>query len=202
MSFNPGISKRADEIIFSFKRSIVSHPSLTYNSIPVAQTISQEHLGMQLVEKLNFKEHLNKVESKINKTIGKIRQLQNVPPPSTPLTIYKSFIKLHLDYGDIIYDKAFNEFFHAKLELLQYNTSLATTRVVRGSSSEKIYEELDLVPLKSRSWYRKMSFLYKVFKSESPLYFFNTIPNSNTQRQTRKPDNISSFFVKHDDFQN
>ena len=111
MSFNPGISKQADEIIFSFKRSIVSHPSLTYNSIPVAQTISQEHLGMQLVEKLNFKEHLNKVESKINKTIGKIRQLQNVPPPSTPLTIYKSFIKLHLDYGDIIYDKAFMNFF-------------------------------------------------------------------------------------------
>ena len=53
------------------------------------------------------------------KTIGIIRKLQNVLPRLTLLTIYKSFIRPHLDYGDIIYEKAFNEFFHVKLESLQ-----------------------------------------------------------------------------------
>ena len=48
-----------------------------------------------------------------------------------------------------------------------------------------------------------MSFLYKVLKSESPSYRFNTIPNSNNrQRQTRNSGNIPSFFVKHDYFKN
>ena len=74
---------------------------------------------MQLDKKLNFKEHLNKVESKVNKTIGIIRRLQKVLPRSTLLTIYKSFIRPHVDYGDIIYDKIFNQSFHAKLESLQ-----------------------------------------------------------------------------------
>ena len=74
---------------------------------------------MQLDKKLNFKEHLNKVESKVNKTIGIIRRLQKVLPQSTLLTIYKSFIRPHVDYGDIIYDKTFNQSFHAKLESLQ-----------------------------------------------------------------------------------
>ena len=74
---------------------------------------------MQLDKKLNFKEHLNKVESKVNKTIGIIRRLQKVLPRSTLLTIYKSFIRPHVDYGDIIYDKTFNQSFHAKLESLQ-----------------------------------------------------------------------------------
>ena len=73
---------------------------------------------MQLDKKLNFEEQLKEVESNVNKTIGIIRKLQNVLPRSALLTICKSFIRPHLDYGDIIYDKAFNESFHAKLESL------------------------------------------------------------------------------------
>ena len=113
------------------------------------------------------------------------------------LTIYKSFIRLYLDCGDIIYDKAFNESFNAKLESLQYNAALAITGAIKGSSTEKIYEELGLESLKSRRWYKKMSFLYKVLKSKSPSYLFNTIPNSNN-RQHQTP----SFFAKHDYFKN
>ena len=113
---------------------------------------------MQLDKKLNFEEHLKKVESKVYKTIGIIRKLQNVLPQSALLTIYRSFIRPHLDYGDIIYDKAFNESFHAKLESLQHNATLAITRTIRGSSTENIYDELGLESLKSRLWYRKMSF--------------------------------------------
>ena len=125
MSFNQDISKQAHEVIFSSKRSITSHPLLTFNNIPVAQTNSQKHLRRQLEKKLNFEEHLKKVESKVLfKTIGIIRKLQIVLPRSALLTIYKSFIRPHLDYGDIIYDKAFNEFFHAKLESLQHKATL------------------------------------------------------------------------------
>ena len=120
------------------------------------------------------------------------------------LTIFRSFIRPHLDYGDIIYDKAYNESFHAKLESLQYNASLAITGAIKGSSTEKIYEELGLETLKSRRWYRKMSFLYKVLKNESPSYLFQNIPNAQRQshRQTRNSGKIPSIFVKHDYFKN
>ena len=124
MCFNPDISKQAHEIIFTRKRPIASHPPLTFNNAPAAQKISQKYLGLQVDKKLSFKEHLSKVESKVNKTIGFIL------PRSTLLTIYKSFIRPHLDYEDIIYDKAFNESFHAKLESLQYNATLAITGVI------------------------------------------------------------------------
>ena len=68
MSFNPDISKQAHEVFFSLKRSIVNHPPLNFNNIPVAQTNSQKHLGIQLDRKLNFEEHLSQVESKVNKS--------------------------------------------------------------------------------------------------------------------------------------
>ena len=161
-----------------------------------------------------FVHNINKATNDLNNDFTKItkwafqwkmsfnRKLQNVLPRSALLAIYKPFIRPHLDYGDTIYDKAFNEPFHAKLESLQYNATLAITGAIRGSSTEKIYEELGLESLKSRRWYRKMSFLYKVLKSESPSYLFNIIPDSNRQHQTRNSGNISSFFVKHDYFQN
>ena len=72
-----------------------------------------------------------------------------------------------------MYDKAFNESFHTKLESLQCNATLAITGAIRRSSTEKMYEELGLESLKSRRWYRKMHFLYKVLKSQSPSYLFD-----------------------------
>ena len=75
MSSNPDISKQAQIIIFSRKSVIVSHPPLTFNNIPVAQTNSPKHLGIQLDKKLNFEEHLSKVKSEVNKTTGINRKL-------------------------------------------------------------------------------------------------------------------------------
>ena len=63
------------------------------------------------------------------------------------LTICKFFLRPHLDYGDVIYDRAFNESFQNKLESVQYNTALAITGTIRGSSREKFYQELPKIVL-------------------------------------------------------
>ena len=50
----------------------------------------------------------------------------------------------YLDYGDIIYHKAFNESFYVKLESIQYNATLTTTGAIKGLLPKKIYGELGL----------------------------------------------------------
>ena len=42
-----------------------------------------------------------------------------------------------------LYDQAFNNLFKEKLESFQYNTCLALTGAIRGTSKEKIYQEWD-----------------------------------------------------------
>ena len=59
---------------------------------------------MQLDDKLNFEEYLSEVESKVNKTVGIIWKLEKVLPRSALLTIYKSFFRSQLDYGDKIHE--------------------------------------------------------------------------------------------------
>lgn len=46
-------------------------------------------------------------------------------PRDALLTIYKSFIKPHLDYCDVVYDQAESHLFIDKLEQVQYNAALA-----------------------------------------------------------------------------
>ena len=102
---------------------------------------------MFLDARLTFEEHLKVITAKVNKTIGLLQKLQKILPRPALMTMYKAFVRPHLDYGDIIYDEAYNETFHQKLESIQYNAGLALLGAIRGSSREKFYHELGLESL-------------------------------------------------------
>ena len=140
--------------------------------------------------------------NKINKITGLLRKLQNVLPRSALLTIYKSFIRPHLDYSDIIYDQAYNASFHQKLELLQYNAFLAITGAIRDTSREKLYEELGLESLQLCRWFKKLSCFYKLFNSEHPRYLFKLIPSKSSSYVPRNIHNIPFFKRRHTFFEN
>ena len=101
MSFDPYLSKQAQEVIFSRKSKRSAHPLLVFSNNNVSQTYSQKRLGVILDFKLTFEEHLNNVLAKVNKAVGLLCKLRNKLPRTTPITIYKIFIRPHLDYGDV-----------------------------------------------------------------------------------------------------
>ena len=105
--------------------------------------------------------------TKINKTIGLLRKLQNLLPRTALMTVYKAFVRPHFDYDDILYDQAFNLSFQQKLESIQYRACLAITGAIRGSSREKIYQKLGLELLQSRRWYRKLAMFCEIYKNKS-----------------------------------
>ena len=71
-------------------------------------------MGIVLYSKLDFKFNVDQKIKKCNKLIGLIRRLSVNVPRNALLTIYKSFIRPHLDYGDILHDKPENENFQKK----------------------------------------------------------------------------------------
>ena len=169
MNFNSDATKQAQEVIFSRKTKKLPHPPLVFNNTNVTQPIYQKHLDIILDSKLTFENHINMVTTKANKTIGLPRKLQNLLPRITLIKIYKAFVGPHLDYGDILYDQAFNLSFQQKLESLQYRACLAITGAIRGTSREKIYQELGLQSLQSLRWYRKLAMFYKICMNKSPF---------------------------------
>ena len=147
MGLNPDINKEAQEVIFSRKLQKSNHPSVTFNGTSVTQSEIQKHLGIFLDSKLDFKEHIQNVLNKVSKTIVLLRKLRKVLPRPPLITIYKSFLRPHLDYGDVIYDQAYNISFHQKQGSIQYNLTLAIIGAIRGTSREKLYHELDFESL-------------------------------------------------------
>ena len=107
---------------------------------------------------------------------------------------------LHLDYDDMIYDEAWNETFHQKLESIQYNACLALSGAIRGSSRENFFHKLGLESLQFRHWYKKLCLFYKIFQENKHIYLFNVIPTKNLDYNTRNTDKITLFHTKHNFF--
>ena len=110
--------------------------------------------------------------------------------------MYKTSIRPHLDSGDITYDQAYNASFHQKLELLQYSVCLPIAGVIRGTSKEKLAEELGLESIQVRRWYSKLSCFYKLFNNKHPNYLFKLMPSRSSGYVTRNTHNLF-FKTRH-----
>ena len=101
MRFNPDPNEQAQEIIFSRKINKIDHPLLYFNQNLLKSSTTHKHLRMVFDTRLDFNLHLQNVQNKVNKTIVILRKLQNTLPRTSLITISKSYIRPHLDYGDI-----------------------------------------------------------------------------------------------------
>ena len=113
--------------------------------------------------------------------VGKIKRLRNALPRDSSVTICKSFIRSHLDDGDVIYGQPNNDSFTDKMEQLQYKACLVITVAIQGTSRECLYNELGLESLSSRKWY-----IYKLMSTQCPKFLFDILPSSESFYDTRK----------------
>ena len=109
--FNPDPNKQTNDNIFSRKlvSNNLSHPPVKFNNNSITRCCQQKHLGVVLDSNLNFNTHID--QKKCNKMIGLIRRLSVNLRRNALLTIYKSFIRPHLEY-----DKPSKDNFQIKLE--------------------------------------------------------------------------------------
>ena len=125
--FNPGLSRQAQKKISrksSRKCSRVDHPADTFIKSTIVRTACQKDVGLYLDEKLNLSYYIKAKISNVCKDIGAIKKMYYNLPKNSLLTIYKSFIRPHLDYSDIPYDLPKNQSFINKMENVQYNATL------------------------------------------------------------------------------
>ena len=170
-----------------------------FNNTKVQQTTFQKHLGIYLDENLSFNYHLKTKINTANKGIGIIKRLSPYLPRSSLLTIYKSFVRPHLDYGDVIYDQPNNESFSHKIESVQYNAALAITGAIRGTSREKLYKELGLESLRSRRKFRRLCVFFKIQSTQTPPYLLDLIPKHPTRYNIRRSEaSIAPLFCRKD----
>ncbi len=190
MQFNPDINKQATEVCFSNKR-VSNALALQFNDNVVNSVVYHKHLGLILDDKLSFEYHVNEKITKANHGIAIIKSLFMHVPRKSLINIYKSFVRPHLDYCDVIYHKPTDNYsryvdnisisnmhFVSKIESVQYNAALAISGCIRGTSREKIYNELGLMSLHDRRTFHRLTLFYKIRHKLVPSYLNDLMPET------------------------
>ena len=99
-----------------------------------------------------------------------------------------------------MYDQPNNDSFKNKLEKIQYNTALAITGAIWGTSRDLISKELGLESLQSRRSLYCLCTFHKIKASGLPSYLFKLIPDTSHHYLTRSVENISTYQCRTDSF--
>ena len=106
--FNPHYMKLAHELVFSRKGSKTDPLLIMKNNVSVKCVQFHKHFPVILDSKRDFNQHINTVLFQVHKIIAFLQKFQHIIPRHSFIAIYKTFIRPHLDYGDVVYDKMFN----------------------------------------------------------------------------------------------
>ena len=175
-------SNETSQISFIFlqKRSPV-HPDLVFNGTAVTKVDEHEHLGLILQSKLSFNRHLNEKMTKAKRIIGILKHLSKF----LPLRLLIKCIKLlYVDYCDIIYHMpkivrplgvSLHELMES-VEKIQYQASLAITDCWKGSSHDRLYDELGWESLSDRRNINRIFQIYKIISKPTLSYLKDKLP--------------------------
>ena len=109
---------------------------------------------MILDKKLSFNSHVCAKIATANQGIGMMKQLYRYVPRNSLETIYKLYVRPHLDYGDVVYhipdinSKTFDSEndtivpLMPRIESVQYEAACVVLGAWRGTSRKKIYDDL------------------------------------------------------------
>ena len=98
--------------------------------------------------------------------------------------MYKTLVRPHLDYCDVIYHIPSIQTLYGGvlnvlmnlIERVQYQAALAITGAWQGSSRIKLYEELGWESLSDRRWCRRILQIHKIVNNNTPIYLKNKLP--------------------------
>ena len=176
MEFN---ADKTEEVIFSAKKQQPFHPSIEPGNQIITRKNEHKHLGVILDSKLNFQSQVREAVIKARRGISLIKYLSKYFSRDVLDEVYKLYVRPHLDYGDIIYhkfDQDMRSTVTKSIEQAQYTAALANTGAWKGTSRQKIYEELGWESMYDRRWYRRLCHFVQLRQSKTPEYLFNEIP--------------------------
>jgi hypothetical protein len=135
----------------------LSFPELYLDDSTISEVSSHTHLGLTLQNNLSWKKHILKIHTKASTCLNMLKSLKFRLERQTLDTLYKSLLRPLLEYADFIWaDCADHEV--QLLESIQYEASRVVCGAIKGTSYERLREELGWQKLMTRRLFHKMSF--------------------------------------------
>ena len=164
---------------FSHKREHQT-PTLYFGGDKIPVHKNHTHLGMTFSEDLRFHEHINKICHKINIALSPLYPIAKYLPRPILDQIYKTYIRPHFDYCDIIYDGHITIQDVTRLETLQNRAGRLVTGGLFRTPTDKLRAELGWDRLTVRRHIHRLTMYHRLNNPtyHSPDYIISIMPNT------------------------
>ena len=132
-----------------------------YCKLLVQQVQTHKHLGITFSNDLRWNAHLNHICSKAYKRINVLRKLKFTLDRNTLETIYTTFIRPLLEYGDVLFDNCTRQE-KDDLEKIQHEAARIVTGATCLVSITKLMDEVGWESLETRRSKHKLIQFYRM----------------------------------------
>lgn len=190
-------------LYFTLKRRASVLPNLYLGECVIDRAESHVHLGLALDSRLEWKDHVSRIQNRVSKTVISLKRIRWIVPRSTLEKLYKSLVRPVIDYGDVIYGNL-SEGLSKRLERVQREAGIVCTGAFRLTNHQKLLHELGWEPLSLRREQHQLTMFYKMKSGVMPEYLSNLVPRDLGSRRPglRNSSNLIVPFARTARFKN
>ena len=157
--------------------------TLTYNDETLNNISDDKILGVQVDDHLLFSSHIDKIARKITSNIWLLSRIKDFLNKEHRVQFYKSFIQPHLDYCNIVWGNT------SQNNLLRlFRLQKRACKIILDYNVDNIFESMEnlkMMTIYERIFFRKAKFMYKVSNSLTPSYISDMF-----NRRTASPNGL------------
>ena len=139
-------------MVFYNKKKLLPPPSLpvVIDEVPVSKVSNKSVLGIIIDEDLSLTPHIEFIMRKCKQANNRLTLFPSLNPHPA-LQLYKSFIRLRLEFGSIVWGFTLYQGEHLKmLESAQRRALSLILRTMRSTPTEALEAELSVLPIDLR----------------------------------------------------
>ena len=172
VTFNPS---KNESLLISRQINKPIHPPLYMQNVQIQEVSSHKHLGLYFSNDCSWHQHIDNIKQKAWFRIHIMRKLKFKLDRKSLETIYLTFIRPLLEYGDVIWDNC-TQYEKNELDKIQNEAVRITTGTTKLVSLDNLYKEVGWQTLHRRRQDHKITLFYKMFNQRTPVYLSSLIP--------------------------
>mgnify|MGYP000297251403 CR=1 FL=1 len=153
-------------MIFHYPQKRVLIPEMEINNTVIECVENFNFLGIVIDKHLSWKDHIDKIASKLSQTTGVMNRIKEFLPTHILQTIYNSLVLPHLNYGILLWG-------HKSIRISQLQKR--SVRIVSHSKfiahTDPIFKNLKLLKLKDIYLLQQLKFYFNFVNNRLPDYF-------------------------------
>jgi len=153
-----------------FKNHKIQTPSssILFDDIPIKKVATTRFLGVEIDEKLTWKNHIQHIEKKISSTIFILKKIRHKINPITAFKLYDTLILSHLTYCNIIWSNTYSTY-TKHLFTLQKRALRICYYPKIAPTSDQLFKLTNKLPLSDLQKMQISKIIFQYFNSPTQL---------------------------------